>query len=306
MKKIEWILDSGCTDHRVNNDSYFCDYKILERPIDVTIADRTKLKCNKVGNIITSFVEQNLKTEITMSHVFFLKELDGNLLSLSKITNNINYKVLSYGNKSEIFNKFDKKICTANKENGLYNISSCVHRNNICVNNTIKMTKKEKLHRILGHINFNYLDRLCKDELIEGLPKNVESEYMKCATCIKNKMHNIPFENDRTRATEILQLVHTDLNGPHKNAGYNGSKYFLTFIDDYSKYTLIYTIKYKSQVYNCFLEYINLVENLTEKKLKKLRCDNGGEYVNNDVFNLIREKGIYLEPCPPYVKPLNA
>lgn len=305
FEKIEWILDSGCTDHVINDDSYFSDYTFLQNPIDVSIADGTKLKCDKVGNIITTFVERNLKTEIKMSNVFYMKDLDRNLISLSKITNNPNYKVLSYGNKSEIYNGYDQRICTAYKENGLYKISSFAQKNTICVNSSVKMTKKEKLHRTLGHVNFNYLDRLCKYKLIEGSPKNLESDYFKCAICIKNKMHNIPFENNRTRATEILQLVHTDLNGPHRNTGYDGSKYFLTFIDDFSKCTLIFTIKNKSEVYRCFLEYINLVANLTGKKIKKLRCDNGREYINNDVTNLIREKGIYIEPCPPYVKQLN-
>ena len=305
IKKIDWILDSGCTDHIVNIDSYFVDYKVFEKPIDITIADGTKLKCNKVGDIITTFKEKNLETEIRLSNVFYLKDLDRNLLSLSRITNNQNYKVLSQGNRSEIYNKFGKKISTAFKENGLYTISSFIHKRNICVNNTVKMTKKEILHRILGHVNFNYLEKLCKYELIEGLPKNLENEHLKCAICVTNKMHNIRFENNRSRATEILQLVHTDVNGPHRNTGYDGSRYFLTFIDDFSKCTLIYTIKNKSEVYNCFLQYINLVQNLTGKKIKRLRCDNGKEYINNNVLNLIHEKGIYLEPCPPYVKQLN-
>ena len=53
------------------------------------------------------------------------------------------------------------------------------------------------------------------------------------------------------------------------------------------------------------MDYINLVQNLTGKAVKKFRCVNGREYINNDVLNLIREKGIYLESCPPNVHPLN-
>ena len=82
------------------------------------------------------------------------------------------------------------------------------------------------------------------------------------------------------------------------------NKYFLTFIDDYSKCALIYTLKSK-EVYYCFLDYINKVENLTGKKIKRLRCDNGKEYMNKSMYKLIREKGILLEPCPPYVHELN-
>lgn len=118
-------------------------------------------------------------------------------------------------------------------------------------------------------------------------------------------MHNLPFKINRTRANEILNIVHTDSNGPHSNIGYDGSKYFLTFLDDYSKCSIVYAIKSKTEVYNCFIDYINEVENYTGKKIRTLRCDNGTEYIINEIFNLIREKGIILDRCPPYVHELN-
>ena len=55
---------------------------------------------------------------------------------------------------------------------------------------------------------------------------------MKCANDIESKMSNEPFENDRIRITEIFELIHIDLNGPHNTIGYCGEKYFVTFIDD--------------------------------------------------------------------------
>ena len=157
---------------------------------------------------------------------------------------------------------------------------------------------KERWHRTLGHVNFNYLNSMCKNHTLEGLPSEIKSDYYKCATCIENKMHNIPFDNDRKRAKDKLEIVHTDLNGPHNTVGYKGEKYFITFIEDYSKLTNIYSIKSKDEVYDRFVEYINLIENKTGKKIEKLRCDNGTEYLNKDMYKLCRQKGIELETCP--------
>jgi len=67
----------------------------------------------------------------------------------------------------------------------------------------------------------------------------------------------------------------------------------------------VYTLKSKTEVYECFIEFINTVENITAKKIKRLRCDNGKEYVNKDINRLAREKGIILDLCPPYVHQLN-
>ena len=70
----------------------------------------------------------------------------------------------------------------------------------------------------------------------------------------------------------IQGIVHTGLNGPFSE-DYKGEKYFLSFIDEYSKVAKVYPIKTKNEVQNKFIEYINLVENKTGKKIKKLRCD---------------------------------
>lgn len=82
-------------------------------------------------------------------------------------------------------------------------------------------------------------------------------------------------------------------------------KDFLTFIDNYGKVARVYPIRSKGEVYDCFVEFINQVENLTGKKIKKLRCDNGKEYLNKNVYQLAKEKGIYINVCPPYVYELN-
>ena len=132
-----------------------------------------------------------------------------------------------------------------------------------------EMTKKEKWHRRLGHTNFRDLKYLCENQLLHGIPKNIENEYLNCEISLENKMSNLRFKNDRTRANDILQIVHTDVNGPITLTGYEGEKYFVTFIDDYSKFAIVYCIKYKSQVYSCFERYINLMEKNYKQKNKR-------------------------------------
>jgi len=146
---------------------------------------------------------------------------------------------------------------------------------------------------------------MCTDKLVEGLPSKLESEFLKCGTCIQNKMHNFKFQNQIERANDLLDIIYTDLNGPHNTTGNNSEKYFLTFIDDYSKAARVYTIKSKTEVHECFIEFINTVENITGKKIKRLRCDNGKEYVNKDISRLAREKGIILDLYSLYVHQLN-
>ena len=121
---------------------------------------------------------------------------------------------------------------------------------------------------------------------------------MKCKTCIENKISNLPFDNNRTRAMEILEIVHTDVCRSFKTTGFKGEKYFVTFIDDYSKIAKIYCIESKDK-------FVNYSKSLTGKKIKILRCDNGKEYINNRFNKFVNEKGIILNNCPAYVHQLN-
>ena len=71
-----------------------------------------------------------------------------------------------------------------------------------------------------------------------------------------------------------------------------GSRYFMTFTDDYSKLCEVYFIRKKSEVAEMFKEYKNLVENKTGKKIKTLRSDNRTEYTCQEMKNYFREEGI--------------
>ena len=85
---------------------------------------------------------------------------------------------------------------------------------------------------------------------------------MKCKTCIDNKMHNLSFsKNNGVKAKDILRLIHTDVSGSFKTAGLNGEKYFVFFIDDYSKIANVYCIKCKDEVFNFLVQFINESEN---------------------------------------------
>ena len=82
---------------------------------------------------------------------------------------------------------------------------------------------------------------------------------------------------------ELLQLIHMDTCGPFQIATRNGHRYFITFIDDYSRYDYIYLIHDKSKSQDTFKIFKTEVENQLNKMIKSVRSDRGGEfYERND------------------------
>ena len=82
------------------------------------------------------------------------------------------------------------------------------------------------------------------------------------------------------KSTRKLQIVHSDVCGPMHTESIGGCKYFVTFIDDYSRYCHVYFLKQESEVFEKFKEFQAMVENETERNIGVLRSDRGGEYLS--------------------------
>jgi transposase InsO family protein len=80
----------------------------------------------------------------------------------------------------------------------------------------------------------------------------------------------------------------------------SGYVYYVSFIDNYSRKTCLYLLKSKDEVFNKFKEFKALRENLSERKIKILRLDNGGEYTSKEFVNFCKDVGIKRELTTPY------
>jgi hypothetical protein len=99
-----------------------------------------------------------------------------------------------------------------------------------------------------------------------------------CRGCALGKFTMASFPSSDTRSAGILDLVHMKVCGPMSRRSLSSCKYYLTFIDEYSRKTWIYFLKAKSEVFTWFQEFGALVENQSGKRIKVLWLNNGGEY----------------------------
>ena len=121
-----------------------------------------------------------------------------------------------------------------------------------------------------------------------------------CKSCVEGKIHRQPFPREGGKgSTKLLGLVHSDVCGELNVKSLGGAKYFLTFVDDNTRYVWVYLLKHKSEVFDKFLEWKALVENSSGHKLKALRTDNGGEYVSNEMKSFLKKEGVSHELTVP-------
>jgi len=141
------------------------------------------------------------------------------------------------------------------------------------------------------------MDDMVKLNLIPNM--NVRDE--KCTTCMLTKITRIHFPNVQI-SSNILDLVHSDICEMNGQLKLSGKRYFITFIDDYSRYCYVYLLSSKDEALEKFKIYKNEVELHCEKFLNCLRCNRGGEYYSPSYFESTR---IMHEVTIPYTPQQN-
>ncbi|NEL06795.1 DDE-type integrase/transposase/recombinase, partial [Escherichia coli] len=147
-----------------------------------------------------------------------------------------------------------------------------------------------------GHINLRRIERLVKDGTLGSLQLET---FPVCESCLEGKMTNGPFKAKGYRAKEVLELIHSDLCGPMNVQARGGFEYFVTFIDDYSRYGYIYLMRRKSECFEKFKEYRAETEKRHGKCIKTLRSDRGGEYLLGEFRDYLSEVGITSQLSAP-------
>ncbi|KAK9182734.1 hypothetical protein WN944_025880 [Citrus x changshan-huyou] len=141
----------------------------------------------------------------------------------------------------------------------------------------VSSTSINILHRQLGHPSSKVLKHVltsCKHLQLSN--KTQIPDF--CDACQYGKVHKLHFGVTEIKTASPLELIHTDLWGPAPITSLNGYKYYISFIDDYSRYTWVYPLKAKSQALSVFIIFRTQVEKQFETTIKILQSDWGGEF----------------------------
>ena len=122
-----------------------------------------------------------------------------------------------------------------------------------------------------------------------------------CKGCLAGKMCRKPFPAvGDIRSMQRLQLVHSDVCGPMHMPSIGGAKYFVTFIDNYTRCCAAHFMRHKSEVLEKFIEFEASITNSVGKAIGTLRMDNGSKYLSTELQNYLKEKGIRHELTVPH------
>ncbi|KAI3731931.1 hypothetical protein L1987_63124 [Smallanthus sonchifolius] len=144
-------------------------------------------------------------------------------------------------------------------------------------------------------------------ELIVGDGKKVPvlatgTYHLSCPSGLVVVLNNCLFAPGLTRNIISVSLL---FEQGFKTMSRNHERYFVSFIDDYSRYAYVYLMKHKHETFEKFKEFQNEVEKQLDKSIKTLQSDRGGEYLSLEFLNHLKEHGIISLPTPPRTPQLN-
>ena len=298
-----WYVDSGATMHMSSNRDVFEKMNTNERSV-VSMADGECMDVMGSGNGILTTVVDGKAIRIGLEKILYVPDLQGNLLSVSTLTSK--GLVVTFDSVGCRIEKDGIVWATAKKCGKLYVLDLAEETYIAYTENVHNINCLHTWHRRLGHRDIVALGKLEKRTLADGISIKDCGIKEVCECCLKGKQSRKPFPKESKRKTKgILELVHTDLCGPMPTKSHGGMRYIMTVIDDYSRYTTIYLLKEKSDVLGRIKEYVEQMENQFGIRLKKVRSDNGKEYVSGELLKFYKSKGILHQYTVPYTAQQN-
>lgn len=288
-----FIIDSGATHHIVVNASLTNGFQQLENPIQFGSFDKDA--CLAAISKGTVNIRGDDGRVISFKDVLYVPNGSSNILSVRELQKSGIRVIFEEGNDCRVTLEINGTTWMRQSiENGL-NIIFDIEQ--ASVNKVNSRCKDFKLwHQRMGHMSdqkFNHIlsKNLVEDpELIEGMVPSSEL----CEPCITAKQTRLPFNNvkDKSSISRPLQAISSDVCGPITPMTHSKKSYFVTFIDHFTHYTIVYLMREKSEVLIHFKDYVAKAEAIFNSKVQTLYCDNGGEYVSHSMQDYCSEKGI--------------
>ncbi|GJZ99702.1 retrovirus-related pol polyprotein from transposon TNT 1-94 [Tanacetum coccineum] len=189
-------------------------------------------------------------------------------------------------------------LLTGSRGTDLYSISlqDSTTPNPICLMAKATSSQAWLWHRRLSHLNFDTINLLSKNNIVNGLPKLKFVKDHLCSSCELGKAKRKSFHTKTTPSSKRrLQLLHMDLCGPIRVESINGKKYVLVIIDDYSRYTWTHFLRSKDETPGVLIDFLTLVQRGLHAQVTTVRTDKGTEFLNKTLHAYFAKEGIRHE-----------
>lgn len=214
--------------------------------------------------------------KLSLQNIFHVPNLSHNLLSINQLTldNNCIISFDSYGYIIKDIST-NQTLLQGPSRNGLYPISITKQHQHAAL--LTSSTNNILWHNRLGHPHMHIQSAISNSNNSLSIP----SSTLFCTPCKIAKSHKLPFSNSTKHSYKYFDLIHSDVWEPSPVLSIEGYKYYISFIDDSSRFIWVFPLHCKYETTTKFIEFTLMVQTQYNTNIKILRSDGGGEYNNH-------------------------
>lgn len=282
-----WYFDSGASNHMTNNAKFLTNVNKYSGNLKIYTADGNALPIIATGDVSSS-----------LTNVFVSPGLSTNLVSVGQLVDNDCKVEFSKSGCVVQDQQSGKMIARGPKVGRLFPLqlplSPCHFLPFIACNSA--HVDYRAWHKCLGHPNSNVRHHLLNSGLF-GNKKSYSLSVVQfdCNVCKLGKSKTLPFPTHTPNVVQPFDLIHSNVWGMSPVTSHANYKYFVTFIDDYSRFTWNYFLHSKDEVFSVFKFFYAHVQTQFSANIKILRSDNGGEYMSHLFQEFLQTNGIILK-----------
>jgi TfoX/Sxy family transcriptional regulator of competence genes len=293
-----WVIDSGCEQHMTNNKGNFVEFSSFPtNQHDCGGLGGITIPAQGRGTVKISIPLEKDEVDVMITNVLYCPGSGVNLLSLSQLLDKgVNIK----WSKSKCTIEYQGLRIEARRAGGLFFLAPVEKSSLALVSYGLTDASLAYWHERTGHLGEQNLKKLFS--MSTGM-KDIH-ECVSCEPCILGRMHEKPHSHQIERATYQNECTHTDIAGPFQCTGYDGSVYWIIFLDDATQLSEVAPIRHKHQ----FLDKLKAYHKRNyhpARPFKRIHLDRAGENIAGVVKDWCISEGIHLEYTAPEQHQMN-
>lgn len=247
---VVWILDSGASAHITHDPGMLFDVTRASPRCSVTTSNGHMVPVRAMGSV-------SFPHGLSLKHVLVVPEFKFKLLSISQLSRDLNCAVTFWMDVCLIQEMPSKKLIGVGRlHDGLYYLDSGTPSFSPSATFSLATVHNKETtlwHRRLGHLPLSRFRFLSVGSSV--------SDTQFCDACCRAKQTRLPFPLSTSMSANNFDLIHCDIWGPYPTPTLSRAHYFLTIVDDHSRYTWVYLMAYKSDTQRYLLHFFNWVRN---------------------------------------------
>ena len=286
------LYDSGASRHMSGFHHKFVDLVKID-PVPITAADKRTFKAIGRGKMLIHLPNGDKgPSRVYLMNALYAPAMGVTLVSISRVAK-AGCTVVFSGDFCRILNANDEQIGEIRERKGLYRVHMISSGEEAGAAGTREPLSINELHRRLGHISYERVKLLVARGLVEGVTLDGISEPIVCESCewAKGTRKAIVKVREGEGCKAVGEEIHSDLWGPAPVESLGRKRYYISFTDDYSRYTNVYFLGTKDEAFNFYQIYEAWLSTQYDVKIKCLNSDRGGEYLLKEFSDHLKKSG---------------